>query len=268
MFLITSSADKSLRGITVQIPGGCGAMICNNLSISLGNTFGLSPQNHTDTPSKMSLAFLPWFLFPTKKTVKGKAAVTHPWWCDCWSRVREGVGITAHCVWEEWWKLMVLHTRPVMHDVLLSFRGSFGMTSHLSVREGLPEWICTWKGVFLQCVTAEVCVIIHGKMGIVLSSCTEFLHIEEDPHPPTSSSCQQEELLLLGVSTSPAAEQASTVTRDVTLAAFLSFSIWELPIGFPSCVNLISAHSLLKDEASPWEAEELGFPQASLVQCL
>lgn len=46
---------------------------------------------------------------------------------------------------------------------------------------------------------------------------------------------QQEELLLWGTSTSATAEQAWMVNRDVTLAAFLSFSIWELPMGFSVC---------------------------------
>lgn len=34
---------KSLRGMAVQIPGGCVAVICKNRSVPVGNTFGLSP---------------------------------------------------------------------------------------------------------------------------------------------------------------------------------------------------------------------------------
>lgn len=217
----------------------------------------------------MSPAFLPWFLFPTKKTVKDKADVTHPWWCDCWSGVRKGVGITAHCVWEEWWKLMVLHTRPVMRDVLLSFRGSFGMTSHLSVREGLPEWICTWKGGFFTvCNSWGLCDYPLQRWELFWVAVLNF-HIQWKIltiQPPSLVSKKRyffgEDPLQLQLN------RDWTVTRDMPLAAFLSFFIWELPIGFPSRVNLISAHSLSRHEMWPWEEGELEFPQASLVQCL
>lgn len=51
------------------------------------------------------------------------------------------MGIGAYSIWGGRLKPIVLHTRPVMHAALLSFWGSFEITSHPSVREGLLEWI-------------------------------------------------------------------------------------------------------------------------------
>lgn len=96
----------------------------------------------------------------------------------------------------------------------------------------------------------------------VLNFHIEWKILTIQPSPLVSKkSCSGEDPLQLQLS-------RLKVTRGVTLAAFLSFPIWELPIGFPSCVDLVSAHSLLKHEAWPWEAEELEFPQVPLVQCL